>query len=66
MHTKDLLTEPEAAKILGIAEGTMRRWIQERRLPYFRVGKKIWIDPQDVEQFIQRGRVDATHPAGVA
>jgi excisionase family DNA binding protein len=66
MHTKDLLTEPEAAEILGIAAGTLKRWIQDGRLPYFKLGKKIWINPADVQDFIQRNRVEATHPAGVA
>lgn len=66
MHTKDMLTEAQAAEILGIVEGTLRRWIQERRLPYFRVGKRVWIDPKDVEDFLQRSRVDAAQPAGVA
>jgi excisionase family DNA binding protein len=67
MHTKDLLTEPEAAEILGIATATLRRWLQGGQLPYFKLGKKIWIDPADVQAFIMHNRVSAPeHPVGVA
>ena len=40
----------DAAAYSGIPEGTLRRWIHERRLPAIRVGpRRIEVDLNDVD-----------------
>lgn len=35
-----LLTAPQAARLLGVHLSTIRRWIRERKLPAYRIGEK--------------------------
>jgi putative molybdopterin biosynthesis protein len=58
MNVKDLLTEQETAEILDISAATLRLWLQKGRIPYYRMGKKVRLDRQDVEAFIQGSRVE--------
>jgi excisionase family DNA binding protein len=60
MDVRDLLTEQQAAERLDIDPATLRRWLQEGRLPYYRLGgRRIRIAPADIDIFIQQSRVCA-------
>lgn len=47
-HTAIKITKPEAfglqaaARLLGVSESTMRRWIRAKRMHAFKVGPKLW------------------------
>jgi len=49
----------DAARILGIAPVTLRRWIRQRRLPHVRLGRRVVVQPEDLEAFVQRHRIAA-------
>jgi len=49
----------EAASKLGISKFTLRAWIRERRLPFFRCGRRIVFAQKDLDQFLTRCRVNA-------
>src|SRR6266849_6283540 len=51
----DLVTAPEAARLKGVAESSIRRAIQEGRLPGFRKGRAY---------LIRRGDLDEWRPIG--
>jgi excisionase family DNA binding protein len=48
-----LLSVPEAAKILGVSEWTLRQWLSQRRLPFVKVGRLTKLRLQDLERFIE-------------
>ncbi len=56
----DVLT---ASRRIGISPHTLRAWIRQRRLPYFRAGRRILLAPEDVERFLQTNRVEARDPS---
>ena len=57
---ESLLTEEELAEFLNISLRSIRLWIQEQRLPYYRFGwRLIRIRLSDVEAFLNRSLVPA-------
>ena len=59
MDIGTIMTVPEAAKIMRIAEVTVRKWVSERRIPHVRLGSRIMIRQEDVIDFIGKNY----HPA---
>ena len=58
-----LLTVDQAAKRLSVSTVYVRRrLIFEKRIPYVKIGRHLRIDSQDLESFIDRGRVAASSP----
>jgi excisionase family DNA binding protein len=53
-----LLSIDEAAIKLGISPLTMRAWIRQRRLPFVRLGRRVLLHPQDVENFVDANRIE--------
>lgn len=48
----------EAARRLGVTQATLWRWIEEGRLPSYRVGRKLLrIRLSDLEDFLENCRV---------
>ena len=41
----NLLTIPEAAKLLGVSVNTLRQWVCQRRLPTIKLGKAVRFSP---------------------
>jgi excisionase family DNA binding protein len=59
-----VLTVKQAAERAGVSESLVYQWIEERRLPHYRLGGKgkrgkIGISPRDLDAFIQSLRVEA-------
>ncbi len=48
----------EAAPVLGVSVYMVRALIRQRRLAYHRIGRRIILDRQDLEQFLQAHRVE--------
>lgn len=48
----------EAAPVLGVSVFTVRVLIRQRRLAYHRIGRRIILDRQDLEQFLRAHRVE--------
>ena len=53
-----LLTIDDAATRLAVTPRFVRRLVAERRITFYRVGKFIRFDPEDVEALIRVGRVE--------
>jgi len=51
------LSLPEAAKVIGISSNSLRRVIEQGRLPVLRILTKTLILASDVEQFLQESRM---------
>jgi excisionase family DNA binding protein len=54
-----LIDVNEAALRLGVSPRFVRRLVDERRIPFHKIGKFVRFDPADVDRYIVRGRVDA-------
>lgn len=50
-----LLKKREVAARLGVAEGTIEKWIYLKRLPVVRIGRAVRIKAEDLEAAIQMG-----------
>ena len=49
------------AELLGIGERTLRKYREEGRISYSRVGDKIFYSDDDVRSFLLENHVDAFH-----
>ena len=49
---EQLLTVPEAAKILRVEVGTIRKWMYEGRIPYLKLSRRVVFKEKDLEAFI--------------
>lgn len=55
---KEKLSVKETATKLGISHFTVRRWVAERKIAFFRVGKRIVFDARDINALLARSRVE--------
>lgn len=47
-----LLSVPQAAKILGISQCTLRNWIQRKKIARVKVGGRVMFRPDTIREFI--------------
>jgi excisionase family DNA binding protein len=64
LRASELLTVAEAAGRLGVPVRFIRRLIAERRIRFYKIGRYVRIDSQDLDAFIEAGRVDPPHVSG--
>lgn len=55
----DLLNVPDAAKILDIADVTLRKWQQNNQIPFYKIGRNIRFRRGDLRELLAA----AAHPA---
>jgi excisionase family DNA binding protein len=65
-HMLNLLSLEEAAKELGgakesggISIHTLRAWIYQKRIPFVRLGRRIFLRREDLEAFVNKNLVEA-------
>jgi excisionase family DNA binding protein len=47
-----LLSVPQAAKILGISQSTLRNWMQRKKIARVKVGGRVMFRPDTIREFI--------------
>ena len=52
-----LLSQQEAAVYLGISYWTLRELNFRGDIPYLRIGRRILVDRQDVDAYLERGKI---------
>lgn len=59
VHPKglDVLTVSDLAEKLKISRNTIYKWNYEKKIPYFRVGKRVYYLLEDVERFMMLHQV---------
>ncbi len=57
--TSDLLNVEEAATVLHITVATMRSWILKSRVPYVKLGRRVFLRHSDLEKLIEQSVVPA-------
>ena len=58
-HQTGLLTGDEAADRLGVSARWVRRAVQERRIPFVKVGRFVRFDAADLDDYLAQQRVPA-------
>ena len=54
-----MITEADAASLLGMKPDTLRQWRRESRGPsYHRFGREIRYTTEDIDAFVERNRVE--------
>jgi excisionase family DNA binding protein len=59
MEQQQMLDVSDAARFLGVKEPTIRAWVAQRRLPYYKLGGRVLLDKKELEQFREACRVEA-------
>lgn len=59
------LTVEQAADYLNTSVRFIRRLIAERRIPFHKIGRHVRLSVEDLDAFINAGRVEAFDPAAV-
>jgi excisionase family DNA binding protein len=49
------LPTAEAAVVAGVAEGTIRRWVREARIPGHRAGRELRVRMSDLQRLLASG-----------
>lgn len=55
----ELISLKDAARRLGIEPGTLRKWVQARRIAFYRIGAHPKFSAADLDRFIESKRVPA-------
>ena len=55
---KELMSIREASGLLGVAETTLRDWLYQKRLPFYRLGRAIRLKKEDIVKFREKARVE--------
>ncbi|MCZ6622833.1 MAG: helix-turn-helix domain-containing protein [Deltaproteobacteria bacterium] len=58
MRKTSKLSVNEVATDLGISPFTVRRWVAERKIAFFKVGGRIVFDRRDIDALLVRSRVE--------
>ncbi len=53
----------ETAEWLGVEERFIRRLVAERRVTYYKVGRHLRFDAEDLDEFLAAARVEKNHAA---
>lgn len=61
MPEPTLLDVQGAARTLGVTTSMIRRLVLEKRIPYFKIGRYVRFDLDDLERFKQAHKVPAAH-----
>lgn len=51
----------EASIFLGVSVPTLRRWMGERRLAYYRLGRRVLLDTDELTAVLKAARVAPDH-----
>ena len=57
-----LLTVGEASQRLRISEHTLRRWINQRRLSYVKLGRRTLFNPADLDNLVKSCTIEPWKP----
>ena len=57
-HPDELLTVEQAANRISMSARYVRRLIADRRIVFYRLGRSVRIDPDDLAALVASGRVE--------
>ena len=54
-----MLSVVQSSKRVGVSPHTIRAWMRERRVPFYRLGRRVLLAEDDVDNLITQSRVEA-------
>ena len=60
----DLLTIGEAAGVLRLKASTVRAWLLQRRLPFVKLGRRVFLRRADLQELVAASVIPAQSKAG--
>jgi excisionase family DNA binding protein len=66
MDNQNLLTVPEASEILRLKPSTVRSWLHKRKVPFVKLGGRVFLRMADLQALIESGFRPASPAAGQA
>jgi len=54
---KRLLNISEAAEYLGVKKNTLYSWVNQRKIPYVKIGRLVKFDLRDIDKWIEKSKV---------
>ncbi len=58
MSRRPLIGAKETAEFLNINLETLYDWVQRRKIPYYKIGRSVKFDPQDLDRWVEERRVE--------
>ena len=55
----ELLNLKEGARELKLSIHTLRAWIYQKRIPFVRLGRRVLLRREDLEEFVSKNVVEA-------
>lgn len=65
IHSKEVFTLEEFADYCGISKHTAYKYTSNRQLPFYRVGKLIYIKKEEAIDFILKNRIASAEEVNV-
>jgi excisionase family DNA binding protein len=62
--TKKWLTGDEILHLLGISKRTLQNYRDQRLIPFYQIGRKIFYKSSDVDNFLERHHIRAGYQNG--
>lgn len=56
-HLHQKMSLLNAAPVLGVSPHTLRRWVKQRKVPFYRCGRRIVFSQADLDLFLEGCRV---------
>lgn len=57
-----MITIRELSKYINVSPQTIRCWVRQGKLPYYRLGRGIRFSEVDRDQLLAMSRIEATNP----
>lgn len=54
-----LITVQDAAEFLAVSTSTLYGWVNQRRIPFVKVGRALRFEPAELQKFVQANRFQA-------
>jgi excisionase family DNA binding protein len=61
-QTSRLMNIDEAGAYLRLSTSTLHKYTSSRRIPFYKIGKRLYFVQHDLEQFIAGRRTEAVGP----
>lgn len=56
---RPLLNLVQMAERLGVSKHTLYRWVEEKQLPYLRIGRQLRFEPDAIDAWLESRKIPA-------